>query len=109
MLLRKVNHILNLYLCQSANWQCVVESQDEESAATTAIEKIMLNNNKEESFCLSLAVAVKKLSNNLIESHEDFDVVSFYSPIILANAGFHVEANNLHTTLQEQSDFLKNE
>ncbi len=108
MLLRKVNHILNLYLCQSANWQCVVEAQDEESAATTAIEKIMLSN-KEESFCLSLAVAVKKLSNNLIESHEDFDVVTFYSPVILANAGFHVEANNLHTTLQQQSDFLKNE
>jgi hypothetical protein len=108
-MLRKINYILNLYLCQSANWQCVIESQDEESAATLAIEKIMLSSNKEENYCLSAALAVKKLPNNLIEPYDDFDAISFYSPIILANAGFHVEASNLHLKLQQQLDDLENE
>ena len=89
-MLRKINYILNLYLCQSANWQCIIEANDEESAATSAIEKIMLSNNKEESFCLSTAVVVKRLSNNLLEPHDDFDPISFYAPVILANAGLDV-------------------
>lgn len=108
-MLRKINYILNLYLCQSANWQCIVEADDEESAATSAIEKIMFSNNKEESFCLSTAVLVKRLSSNLMEPQDDFDPISFYAPIILANAGFHVEANNLHLKLQQQIDDLENE
>lgn len=108
-MLRKINYILHLYLCQSANWQCVIEAEDEEIAATLAVEKIMLSSNKEEGYCLSSVVAVKKLSNNIVESHEDFDVNSFYAPIILANAGFHIEASNLHINLQKQLDDLENE
>ncbi len=109
MLLRKINHILNLYLCQSADWQCIVEAIDNETAATLALEKVMLNSMKENSFSLSSMVVVKKLSNNLIEQNEDFEAVSFYSPIILANAGFHVEANNLHLNLLKQMDDFNHE
>jgi len=108
-MLRKINYILNLYLCQSANWQCVIEAHDAESAATSAIEKIMLSSNKEENYCLSTAVIVKKLSSNLLESYDDMGAISFYAPIILANAGFHVEASNLHLKLQQQIDELDNE
>lgn len=106
-MLRKINRVLNLYLCQSADWQCVLEAQDDESAATAAIEKIMLS--KEASFSLSSMVVVKKLSNNLIEYNEDFESVCFYAPVILANAGFHAEANNLHSILVKQEKFLDND
>lgn len=110
-MLRKINHILNLYLCQSANWQCVVEACDYETAATMAIEKVLLrsSSNEEESFCLSSTVVAKKLSNNLIEQNEDFESIPFYSPIILANAGFHTEANNLHLNLLKESDNYNHE
>lgn len=106
-MLRKINRILNLYLCQSADWQYVVEAQDEECAATEAVEKIMLS--KEEGFALSNMIAVKKLSNSLIEMDENFDRICYYSPIVLANAGFHIEANNLHTILVDQSKEIENE
>lgn len=107
-MLRKINHILNLYLCQSANWQCVLESQDEETAATSAVEKVMLSS-KEDYFCLSSAIAVKKLSNNLLDSSEEYTTISFYSPMILANAGFHVESTNLHLNLVKQSENTQDE
>jgi hypothetical protein len=107
-MLRKINHILNLYLCQSANWQCVLESQDEESAATTAAEKVMLSS-KDDFFCLSSSIAVKKLSNNLLDSNEEYNTISFYSQMILANAGFHVESTNLHLNLIQQSENPKDE
>ena len=71
-MLRKINHVLNLYLCQSANWQCVIESEDEESAATTAVEMVMLNS-KEDFYCLASTIIVKKLSNNLLDPLENFD------------------------------------
>lgn len=102
-MLRKINRILNLYLCQSADWQCVLEAENEESAATIAVEKIMLS--KDQSFALSSMISVKKLSNNLIEYNEDFENIYFYSPIILANAGFHIEANNLHSILTKQEKY----
>jgi hypothetical protein len=107
-MLRKVNYILNLFLCQSANWQCIVEASDYESAATSAVEKVMLAS-KDEKFCLSAVVVVKKLSNNLLDSQESFETISYYSPVILANAGFHVEANNLHANLEKETDELNNE
>lgn len=108
-MLRKINYILNLYLCQSANWQCVIEAHDTESAATSAIEKIMLSSNKDDNYCLATAVIVQKLPSNLLEPPDNADAISFYSPIILANAGFHVEASNLHLKLQQQIDELNNE
>ena len=106
--LRRTNHILNLYLCQSANWQCVLESQDEETAATSAIEKVMFSS-KEDFFCLSSSIAVKKLSNNLFDPDEEYKSISFYSPMILANAGFHIESTNLHLSLIQQPENPKDE
>jgi hypothetical protein len=107
-MLKKINRILNLYLCQSADWHCVVEAQDEESAATMAIEKIMFIS-KEDNFALSSTVVVKKLPNNLIERDENFNSVCYYTPMILANGGFHLEANNLHAILSEQQKEIDNE
>ena len=103
-MLRKINHVLNLYLCQSANWQCVIEAEDEESAATTAVEMVMLNS-KEDFYCLASTIIVKKLSNNLLDPFENFNSVSFYSPMVLANAGFHIEASNLHINLRESDNY----
>lgn len=104
MLLRKINNIKYLYLCQSADWQCVVEAEDQESAATLAIEKVMLSKGDEdERFSLSMVVAVQKLLSNLIEESDlSENTTAFYSPTILANAGFHVESKNLHNFLEEQ-------
>lgn len=100
-MIRKINYILNLYFCQSANWQCVIEAADHESAVTAAAEKIMLANNNE-NYCFSSVIVVKKLTNNLLEPEEDYETLSYYSPIILANAGFHSEANNLHSILEKE-------
>jgi len=110
-MLRKINDEDFLFLCQSANWQCVVRSEDEESAATLAIEKVMLcsEGEKDDKFSLSMVVMVKKLITNLIESEVDSQCASFYSPVILANAGFHNESATLHKYLQEQLEQLENE
>jgi hypothetical protein len=105
-MLRKINRILNLYLCQGADWQCIVEAADQESAATLAIEKVMFN--KDQSFGLSSVVVVKKLSNDLLHENENFENVCFYTPIMLANAGFHIEAKNLHAILDKQGEELDN-
>ena len=105
-MLRKINRILNLYLCQGADWQCIVEANDQESAATLAIEKVMFN--KDQSFGLSSVVVVKKLSNDLLYENENFENVCFYTPIMLANAGFHIEAKNLHAILDKQGEELDN-
>jgi hypothetical protein len=103
-MLRKVNDSNFLFLCQSSNWQCVVIAEDEESAATSAIEKVMKlsEDDEEERYSLSMVVSVKKLSINLIEPNIDEESISFYSPIILANAGFHTEASKLHKFLEEK-------
>lgn len=106
-MLRKINRILNLYLCQGADWQCVVEACDQESAATSALEKIMFN--KDQNFGLSSVIVVKKLSNDLLHENENFENICFYTPIMLANAGFHVEAKNLHAILEQQGIQLDNE
>jgi hypothetical protein len=100
-MLIKTNRVLNLYLCQSADWQCVVQAQDQESAATSALEIVM--SNKDQNFGLSTTIVVKKLSNNLLEQNEDFE------PLMLANAGFHLEAKNLHEILNKQISEIEDE
>jgi hypothetical protein len=107
-MVRKINYVLNLFVCQSANWQCIVEAEDYETAATMAVEKIMLAS-KDEHYCLSAVIVVKKITNNLLDSQESYETISYYSPIILANAGFHVEANNLHLNLEKETNEFDNE
>jgi hypothetical protein len=107
-MLKKINRVLNLFLCHSADWHCVVEAQDEESAATMAVEKVMLTS-REENFALSSTIVVKKISNDLIERDENFASVYYYTPMILANGGFHTEANSLHAILTEQKKQIEDE
>lgn len=111
-MLRKINKDIFFYLCQSANWQCVVEAQDEECAATAAIEKVMKNCDDEQEdgrFSLSMVIAVKKMPSNLIDEKDNIESTVFYSPTILANAGFHSEASNLHNFLCSQEESENNE
>lgn len=102
-MLRKINNIKFLFLCQSADWQCVVEAEDEENAATLAIEKVMKECVNDEEYMLSMVIAVKKLSYNLIEDVDTNNCIAYYSPSILANAGFHNESANLHNFLQAKA------
>jgi hypothetical protein len=55
----------------------------------------------DEKYSLSMVVAVKKLPYNWVED-SDSNSIAFYSPTILANAGFHNESANLHKFLQEK-------
>lgn len=105
-MLRRVNDLKYFYLCQSADWQIIVESENEECAATLAVENIMEHANSDEDYSLSVVIAVKKLTPNMIEISYSEEIVSFYSPTILANAGFHAEASILHKYLEEK---FKNE
>ena len=102
---RKVNSSTFLYLCQSADWQCVIQAEDHESAATQAVENLMTSSG--EGGNLSMVVTVTKLDNNILEisSNEDKEIRTYYSPMILANAGFHNEAKKLDEILK-QEDFL---
>lgn len=99
-MVRIINQTLFLYLCQSSDWQCIIESEDEESAATKAVESLF--SLKDKSLTMSMFVAVKKLVNNLFQEEDDPEVKLFYSPIILANAGFYTEANLLDKQLKSE-------
>ena len=94
-MIRAINERTFLFLCQSSNWQCVIEAEDEESAATIAAETVM----KEEDKNISMFFAVKKLINNLFNLEIESEVKLFYAPITLANAGYYYEANKLEEML----------
>jgi len=99
-MIRKINNLEFLYLCQSADWQCIVESDSEENAATLAIENIMMTDESDK-FSLTASIAIKKLDNNLFLDKEENEIIEFYSPMILANAGFHSEAKSLEELLNK--------
>jgi hypothetical protein len=99
-MIRKVNGKYNLYLCQSCDWQSVIQAEDEESAATISVQEMMKESSEE--YSLSMVVAVLKLRNNIFDDFIDEDAKLFYSPLILANAGFHNESKNLHELLSKQ-------
>jgi hypothetical protein len=108
---RFINNNLYFFLCQSADWQCVIQAEDEECAATMAIEKLMFEDeNGKSTYKLSVATVVEKLKNNMIEDGGLYhDPVVFYTPLILANAGFHTEAANLEKVLETLAQELENE
>ncbi len=99
-MIRTINERTFLFLCQSSNWQCVIEAEDEESAATIAAEVIM----KEDDKNISMFFAVKQLANNLFNAELDPEAKLFYAPIILANAGYYHEANKLEEILSLKKD-----
>ena len=102
-MLRAINQNTFLYLCQSSDWQCLIEAEDEESAATIAIETIMADK-KNDSRNISMFLAIKKLHNNLFIPEIEKEVKLFYSPIILANAGYYNEANKLDEIFKQEKD-----
>lgn len=107
---RFINDNLYFFLCQSADWQCVIQAEDEESAATMAMEKLMFEDDEKKSnYKLSVATVVEKLKNNMIEDGGAEEPVVFYTPLILANAGFHTEAANLEKVLETLAKELENE
>lgn len=95
-MIRSIDSGLYLYLCQCADWQIVVEAEDDELAATLAIEKIMTASEKKN---IAAFILVKKMDNDVLFPSLE-DVKPFYCPLILANAGFHSEAVKLE-------DFIK--
>ncbi len=102
-MIRKLDSELNLYICQCADWQCVVEAEDEEMAATAAIERVML---MEEKSNIGAYIAVKKIESDIYYpcplSNEI--IKRYYSPTILANAGFHSDAVRLSDFLNKQDN-----
>lgn len=106
-MIREVNELKFLFLCQSADWQCIVEAENEEIAATMAVENIMVVDEVKEKFSLSNSVAVKKIQNNLFQESEEEETVFFYSPMILANAGFHSEAKALEELIDKDREIKK--
>jgi hypothetical protein len=99
-MIRRINTLNFLYLCQSSDWQCIVESDSEENAATLAIENIMMTEESDK-FSLTASIAIKKLDNNLFLDEEENQIIEYYSPMILANAGFHSEAKTLEDLLNK--------
>jgi hypothetical protein len=102
-MVRIINQISFLFLCQSSDWQCVIEAEDEETAATVAIESVMALEDK--NLNMSMFIAVKQINNNLFQEQPDSETKLFYSPIILANAGFYNEANFLNKKLKTDIDY----
>jgi hypothetical protein len=102
-MIRKINSLQNLYLCQSSTWQCIVESSSEEEAATLAIENIMMSEEADK-FSLTASIAILKLNNNLFANEDVNEIFEFYSPMILANAGFHQEAQSLEKLLKTEQN-----
>ena len=97
---RLINEIKFLFLCQNADWQCVIEAEDAEMAATLAVEQVF---KKKESAHLAEHFFVLKLPNNL-EIFKTSETKVFSSPIILANAGLHTEAVKLQAFLKRKNE-----
>lgn len=104
IMVREILSLTKFYLCQGGNWQAIVEAESTESAATKAIEKIMLETSDEKKVSLSVAIQVLELSSDLIFSSQPKEVHVFYAPLILANAGFHNEAQKLQIHLDKQDE-----
>jgi hypothetical protein len=61
----------------------------------------MLLDEEKEKYCLSNTVAVKKIHPNLFQDIDETKIHVFYSPMILANAGFHAEAKMLEEMINK--------
>lgn len=89
-MVRKITDGMRFFLCQTANWQTIVLAEDEISAATKSIESAMESSEKRG---LAALILVKKLNEDL--SEKVFEAETFFTPMILADAGFHNEAIKL--------------
>lgn len=95
-MLREITDGLSFFLCQTANWQAVVLAENELCAAVKSIENIMEKNNKKG---LAALLLVKKITEDLTSEISEAEV--FFTPTILADAGFHNEAIKLKNYLDK--------
>jgi hypothetical protein len=102
-MIRLIKNLKKFYLCQSGNWQTVVESNSEENAATKAVEKILLSEeDSANKYSFSAVVYSKRLPVYLDEDDSSTsNTLIFFAPLIMANAGFHVEAAKLQAYLDK--------
>ena len=96
MISRKTNSELKFFVCQTADWQTVVLAEDAFSAAANFIEECMNNSEKVPLAALTL---VQKMNEDL--NDEPIETKIFFTPMILADAGFHNEAIKLKNFLDE--------
>jgi hypothetical protein len=94
--IRETTDGLYFFICQTANWQTVVLAEDEVSAASKAVEEAIDNSQKRG---LAALILVKKISEDLTEGL--FESQTFFTPMILADAGFHNEAIKLIEFLEK--------
>lgn len=107
---RKVSEIKRFFLCQTADWQSVVFADDEEQAATIAIESLMKESFKKDfdpengsNDNVAAAFAVRMIPQNLfIEAKSETKF--FYTPMLMADAGFHSEAKRLDFLFKEKME-----
>lgn len=103
-MIREIVSLTKFYLCQGGNWQIVVEAESAEDAATKAIERIMLETSAEKKVSLSVAIQVLELNSDLLFPAQPKEAHVFYAPLILADAGFHAEAQKLQIHLDKQDE-----
>ena len=113
---RKLSDTERFFLCQNADWQSVVQAEDEEQAATIAMELLMHESIKKDllreededqvkaSDNVAAVFAVKKITNNLFLNSEEIEAKFYYTPMIMADAGFHSEAKRLDLIFKEMSE-----
>ena len=102
-MVREIASLTKFYLCQGGNWQAIVEAESKEQAATKAVEKIMLETSDEKKISLSVAIHVMELNSDLVFDPSMKEIHIFYAPLILADAGFHNEAQKLQIHLDKQN------
>lgn len=95
-MIREITEGLYFFVCQTATWQTVVLAEDETSAATIAIEQVMEDSQKKG---LAALILVKKITEDL--TNQVFESQAFFTPMILADAGFHNEAIKLIDFLEK--------
>jgi hypothetical protein len=97
--IRKITEGMYFFLCQTADWQTVVLAEDESSAATKSMEEAMRNDEKRG---LAALILVKKITEDL--TNKVFESQTFFTPMILADAGFHNEALKLIDFLEKKEN-----
>jgi hypothetical protein len=85
-----------LFLCASANWQCVVESFSYEQAASKAVQEAMDKTGEE--FSIGAAISVTELSLRKKNS------ILIFSPRILADIGMHTLSSNLLNIIDKDTN-----
>ncbi len=98
-MIREITDGKCFFLCQTASWQTVVLAEDELSAAIKSIE-LAINESQKKG--LAALILVKKLTEDLTD--KVFESQTFFTPMILADAGFHNEAVKLMDFLEKKEN-----